>query len=399
MTQNKSMDRTPGADQEAEWLEAAPPPLSPAQRQVRQRIVGAVGFVLVGVLITSLLVQRHDREIADPPAPATPTASTTPTPPPRATSTAAKPGLGPVVIRNKGDLVAGKLDVDLFALSASAVYRVETATGRVTQTPLELGANAEQSSFLAVPGAVIIRPNDSVPGAIIRDDEPASPLRGLLRHAAFVLPGPGGHLWAGSYDRENRMMLSDLRGRPVGPVSPSPTGWAVSDQAGNLLVSDVGGAYESRPSGLRRVTTGQVSAIGSHHYVVVECNEVHTCTSSVLNRATGERRRLGSADTDNTATGIVSPDGHYAVLSRSSVDGDSTLLLQDLRTGSTRSLNTTAPPAFIGPDGVTVWSPDSRHLLLIADGKLAVLDPATAKVTKLDLGLERVISIALRPGS
>lgn len=398
MAQTEPMDARRGEDHEPEWLEAAPAPLTPAQRQLRRRILGAVGLVMVGVLITSILVQRHAQEVAKPPAPATPTAGATPTPRPRTLPTAPTTGSDPVVIRRSTAVVDEAVGFDLFALSGTSVYRIEAGTGRVTQTRIELGADAAQSSFLVVPGGVIVRPGDSVPGVMVRDGEAAQPLRGLLRQASFVLPGPDGRVWTGSYDQERRVMLSDLRGRAVGPVSPSPVGWAVSDQAGNLLVTDVGGTYESRPSGMRRVTTGQVAAVGPHHYIVVECDEVHACSSLVLDRATGEKRRLGTADTGNAATGIVSPDGRYAVLTRWAADGGATVQLQDLRTGRTRGLAEASPLSFDGTDGTAVWSPDSRHLFLAVEGHLAVVDPATARVTKPNLGLSGVTSIALRPG-
>ena len=398
MAQTEPMDARRGEDHEPEWLEAAPAPLTPAQRQLRRRILGAVGVVMVGVLITSILVQRHAQEVAKPPAPASPTAGATPTPRPRTLPTAPVTGADPVVIRRSTTVVDEAVEFDLFALSGTSVYRIEAGTGRVTQTRIELGADAAQSSFLPVPGGVIVRPGDSVPGVMVRDGEAAQPLRGLLRQASFVLPGPDGRVWTGSYDQERRVMLSDLRGRAVGPVSPSPVGWAVSDQAGNLLVTDVGGTYESRPSGMRRVTTGQVAAVGPHHYVVVECDEVHACSSLVLDRATGEKRRLGTADTGNAATGIVSPDGRYAVLTRWASDGGATVQLQDLRTGRTRGLADASPLSFDGTDGTAVWSPDSRHLFLAVEGHLAVVDPATARVTKPNLGLSGVTSIALRPG-
>lgn len=400
MKQNGPMDRTPGENQEPEWLEAAPSPLSPAQRELRRRILGAVGLVMVGVLITSILVQRHEQEVSKPPAPTTPTAGSTPTPTPRTRSDPTAPASGstPVVLRRSTKVLDDPVDFDLFALSGSSVYRIEAVSGKVTRTTIELRSDAAQSSFLALPGAVIVRPGDSVPGVLVRDGRAAQPLQGLLRDASFVLPGPDGLVWTGSYDNERRVMLSDLRGRAVGPVSPSPAGWAVSDHAGNLLVTDVGGTYESRPSGLRRVTTGQVSAVGPHHYLLVECDEVHACSSLVLDRTTGARRRLATVDPDSSATGTVSPDGRYAVLSRWTSDGDTTLRLQDLRTGRTRGLRASSRLSFDGTDGVAVWSPDSRHLFLAVDGHLGVVDPATASLTQPDLGLFGVVSVALRPG-
>lgn len=402
MAQTDPMDLTPGEDREPEWLDAAPAPLTPAQRQLRRRVLTVVGFVMVGVLITSILAQRHDREVSSPPTPTTPTATAQPTPPPRIapTAPAPPPGSDPVVVRRSSQVVDDTSAFDVFALSAAAVYRIEAGTGRVTKTAIELGAGVDQASFLALPGGVIVRPGDSVPGVLVRDGRGAEPLRGLLRRATVALPGPDGHVWAASYDSADPVRLSDLRGRAVGPVSPSPVGWALSDQAGHLLVTDVGGTYESSPSGLRRVTTGQVTAAGAHHYVVVECDEVHRCSTSVLDRRNGSKRRLGPAQTGNTATGIVAPDGRHAVLSRWSSDGTPSLLLQDLRTGRTRGLGSPGSadsPSFVGTDGIVSWTPDSRHLFVVTGGGLAVLDAATARVTKIDLGLSGLVAVAVRP--
>jgi len=352
---------------------------------------------VVLISAVSLVVNRNtaERAVSDPtPAPAP---SSAPASPPSISLTS-RPPRGPVVVSNRGPFVRGLDDV-LFARSADTVYRVELATGRVVATPGTEIASSGPTAFVAGDTQVIIRPWDSVPGLLVPDDGRPRELTGLLREGMQALPGPPGQVWISrdiNSARAARMTLIRLSNGTVAS-SVSGAGSFESDGRGGLLLSDVGGVWEASASRLRRITTGVVAAVGPHHYLVVNCDAAHRCTSSLYDRTTRTRRTLGPIDTSAVPQGAISPDGKYVALIKTTAQGNARVDLTDLSTGATIATQPLSTESLYAVSNMLIWSPDSHYLFAIRDGGLMLINSRTGETTTPDLPLHDILQLTLRP--
>lgn len=73
---------------------------------------------------------------------------------------------------------------------------------------------------------------------------------------------------------------------------PGELGTLQSDGAGYLVSATAGGVYQYRPSGPRRLTSGELIAAGARHLLVWDCDERARCDPYRVTRADGSRARL-----------------------------------------------------------------------------------------------------------
>ncbi|MBA3529460.1 MAG: hypothetical protein H0T91_09175 [Propionibacteriaceae bacterium] len=315
-----------------------------------------------------------------------------PTPPPAAP---------PVIIDDLGHpLLPGAATWELFARAEGSVIRIELSTGRVTQTSVpELDA-ARPVSFLVGPRQAIIRPRNQTAGVLVPDGRSVRTLPAALDGSGPALPAANPeHLWiAHDTATSSSMTLFDFDGLPVGGSVAIPSHGSVSsDGAGYVLVKDTGGVYEARPDGLQRVTTGVVDASGPRKYLVVECDVKHDCATVVIQRGSGRRRTLPLTLDPSSTVGTISPDGAVAARITPGRHADPTLHLLNLNSGRDTPVPLLLDPA-LSQEGGIVWSPDSRWLFVVAQGRIVVIERRTGQITTLGTSLPTVHQIALRVG-
>ena len=173
------------------------------------------------------------------------------------------------------------------------------------------------------------------------------------------------------------------------------SGYLTSDGAGGLLLNDVGGVWEARPDGLRRVTRGGVMAVGRRHYLVVDCDERHSCHSWLYDRRHRTQRRLAIPYPGGWYDGALSPDGHYVAFTRfEGESGRATLEVVDLRTSRTLVRTDGPDPGVSQSD--RLWSPDGRWLAGVVDGRLALIDLRTGRRTTPSLPLSSLVQLTGR---
>ena len=346
-----------------------------------------VGVVAALVVVPSL-VQRGTAPA--PHAPERPVGTPVP-----ASSTTTVPDLGPAIL--------GVTDPwELFALGDNSVTQIQFAAGRIATTyfpPLQ----STGPVFLVV-GAegAVVKPLDGVPGYLVPDTGPVRTLPGLLSRAGPALSSSEtNQVWVGPDDNGPPVMtLTDLTGSRVLATASLPAGaetvTAADDGAGYPLVRGVGGSYVVRPGGPQRVTTGQVGAVGPSGWLAEECDEQGRCTTVDIDRATGARRVLPIRLDGNGPPGVLSPEGTMAAFVASAQDGETTLHVADLVTGSDHEVD--VHPAR-GAGRTVIWSPDGQWLLVVDDtGHLHAVEPRTREVIELPGPVPMVRQLAIRTG-
>jgi hypothetical protein len=294
------------------------------------------------------------------------------------------------------DVPAG---LTLFARGADMVLRIQLSTGRITNTELPPLSSGGPTAFVAGADSVLVRPQDPVTGYRLIDGRPPVALDDQLITPGVVLPGPDSHhIWVQNVEGTS-MRLVDFSGHPTGASVRVPVmaDSAQSDGRGYLLFYDVGGVYEAGPSGAHRITTGSVLATGPTRFLVSECDDVHRCSTYVIDRTTGERRDIGRRLDLGYATGSISPDGSTAAILNFGPSSAGALQFVNLNTGavttSTVALGENNPDSGYSQ---LAWSPDSRWLFSSVSSTLVVLDRA-GKVHPLGVRLPPVTQLAVRP--
>jgi hypothetical protein len=265
--------------------------------------------------------------------------------------------------------------------------------------PEMTGANR---TYLVVgPDRAIVHPVGLVPGSVVPDGKPAVALPPALDQAFAVLPGPDpSHVWAETRaGTGSALSLLTLDGRSAGTQLAIPKDAAVqaSDRAGDVLISGTGGTYDSRPDGLRRVTSATLLAAGPTRWLTQECDASYRCAATVTDRGAGQRRSLAtSLDGYQQDPGAISPDGRTAALPQPNGQGSLNLHLLDLASGALRVTGVTTSPDRTGGARSLVWSPDSRWLFVAdGDGRLVALS-STGQVVRFDVPPGAIDQIALR---
>jgi hypothetical protein len=335
--------------------------------------------------------------------------STAPTPPPTSqatpqTSTPATPvpaGPAPSVTNLGRPLLGATTGWELLARGDKVLLRIEPAAGRITRTAVPALLSGGPVYLLAGEDQVLIRPLDNVPGYLVPDGRPARELPSPLAHDGPVYPGPTpNQMWARpSDDHQPVMVLTNLDGSRLAGSFPIPAENvsydAVADGAGYLLFPGIGGLYNARPDGLRRISTGSLVAVGPTGWLVVECDDRHLCQPVLIGRSDGSRRVVNAAIEGRDQRGVISPDGRTAAMLTSAPSGGIGLQLLDLATGRRQVLNVSVNQSYTG---AITFSPDSNWLFAVtADGALAVIDRKTGAVSDLGVPLPALSQLAVRP--
>ena len=151
---------------------------------------------------------------------------------------------------------------ELFGRGDGVLVRIQPAAGQITRTTIPGLLSGGPVFMLAGSDRVVIRPLDNVPGYLVADGKPARQLAPLLNQGP-ILPGPApNQMWVQpTDDHEPVMALTTLAGVRLAtfiriPLDSSAYD-ATPDGAGYLLFSGIGGVYDARPEGLRRISTGR----------------------------------------------------------------------------------------------------------------------------------------------
>lgn len=387
-------DMGPG---EVEWLDLGPadrPPGADARGR-RRRWPG--WYVLAAVVVAAALLVvaiRHGGSH--------PTAAPKHTPSPQLSVSAARPAAQPppVVVADVGHPL---LDVpgnwELVARGVGVLIRIQLARGRIIRTNAPAVATGGPISMVPGPDRVIVQPLDGVPGYEVRDGRPAQALPAAFGLNGLAYPGPDpAHLWLPT-DDDRQMVLFGFDGRRAGPSLSVPVGSpaVASDDSGYLLFYGTGGAYDVQPSGIHRITTGELMAVGPTRWLTNECDQHFHCSTVVIDRRTGARRTISGRIDANGGLGAISPDGSTAALFALDSGTAPTLRVLNLATGVSRATDVSFDPDDAFGTGSLVWSPDSRWLFAAgADGHVAVINPATARSSALAARLPAVSQLALR---
>jgi hypothetical protein len=322
------------------------------------------------------------------------------------TTAVASPGLTVAertVVRGDGPLLASLTHTELIASGLDAVVRIDLDHGTVTRTRVTTIGSTGPTFMIAGSRSVLLRPMDNVTGYLVPDDGSPQRLKGLLGNGTVsAYPGPTpGLVW---------LELTDDRGNPAGltlasfeaDVAPTSTPilpilipnlrtWG-PDGAGEVVVVGVGGAYVTGPTGLTRVTTGDVVAAGPTTWLVRECDDHHACTIATIDRRTGAHAVVKVdflADDPDPVKGVVSPDGATAAILHT---GTGELDVVDLASGAQRNVAAVAkrvPP---------VWSLDSHFLFYVLDTYTISVFDRTSGITKgLYVEDQLINALAVRP--
>lgn len=318
---------------------------------------------------------------------------------PSATSRGAPVPTTPVVTDLGRPLFGIEAGWQLYGRGPGVVVRLDLARGRITTTAVPALLSSGPVSFLAGPDRVVVRPLDAVPGYVVPDGGPAVKATNDFDRGGPMLPGPDpASVWVS--DEEGRaVFLIRFDGRRTGvalAVPPGVRGFAEPDGAGYPLVAATGGVYSLRPGGVRRITTGELVAVGPAHWLVRECDARLRCGTVLIEQRTGARRAVRPG-LDETAVGdgLISPDGTMAAV-RVTAPGDvPRVRLLDLRSGRAVALDLPADPAPLTQR--LVWSPDGRWLFVAAEGHLHAVEAETARIRGLGVALPETDQLALRP--
>jgi hypothetical protein len=366
----------------------------------RRLILPAV--VVCAVVAAVVAYTRTDHPSAGPSRPSpTPAAPTTPTAPTTATAlpSITAPIMSPGTVSVGGPLLGVTDRWEVFALSATALIRIEPAAGRITQTPVPRLTSDGLVSLVPTDRGAVILPADRVAGYLVPDGQPAMPLTGLLTDGGRALPGPRpGTLWIEMGG--GILQLVDTAGRRLHDrltVPEAIQAYPVADGSGYVLAVGIGGTYSVRATGIHRISTGNLLAVGLTGWMTIDCDDRAECATVVTDSRTGTTRRVPDWNGMNiVSAGAISPDGRSAAFIDPS-SGRPEVDVLDLATGQVRTAAVDLERDYDIDTGL-VWTPDSRWLLYPDPfGNIQALDPRTAQSTTLLAGLFRIIQIALRP--
>lgn len=354
--------------------------------------------VLVGVFVVNA---QHARNAAAGPSP-TPASSSRPpaaSPTPSASPLPSPSASAPFFVNLGHPLLQTTAGWELVARGSGQVVRIDPAGGHVAITPVPAINSSAPVSFVAGRGWIMVRSLDAVPGYLIPDGQPARELTHTLAEGP-VLPGPDGTgVWTGVQDAPGvPLTLVDTDGRPLGPRIALPAdayGVVQPDGTGYAVFNGIGGSWSARPDGIRRISTGRLVAVGPTRWLVVECDDKHSCQTVAIDRSTGARHTISGIDPQtNGPLGVVSPDGTKVALALRAAQDPPSLHVIDLRSGADQTYNV-AVSAFDG--SALVWSPDSAWLIVAeGNGRLDAMSANGSEGVRLDLGLPPMTQVTVR---
>jgi hypothetical protein len=367
----------------------------PKRSLLRSRWLLVAAALVAVVLIVRLDQRAPSSQVTPPPSPTT-QPTTEPTEPVATVATGS-----PQVTEAGHRLLGVTGDWDLFARGPGEVVRIQVALGRITRTPVPALQSSGPVSLIAGAGGVVVRPLDFVPGYLVPDGGPTRPLADGLSQGGEIFPGPASNqLWAQSGQDGSTLLLVALDGSRIGPSLrlPATTPWQLMpDGAGYVIARGVGGDYDARPDGLRRITPGSVVAVGPTGWLALECDDRARCGLVSVDRATGSRRPVAGTSADlSVPVGTLSPNGSFAAVLRQRGGSEPPAVhLIDLASGKKHEIEVSADPNAYGTSGM-VWSPDSRWLFLVTDNRLVAVDPRTRVVHELGVNLPPIAQVTIR---
>ncbi len=403
-----------GGDQDrrtpVEWVGFEVPPEPPPDdlttrtgRPGRWYVAGAAAVVALLGLVAVVHAQRGANHPEAAPVSGTSTSAgqpSSPVPFPPASDPATV--TVPVVADRGHALLSVPAGWQLFGQGASGVVRVQLAQGVVTTTAVPTHDNASGAqSFVVGPTSALVRPYNGLEGYLVPDGQPAQAAGTGPLDVGGAIPGPDStHFWTIS-SAGTQATLVDFAGHNAGLVMPVPAdAEVVSDGSGYLMFSATSGEYDLRPSGVSRITTGQVLAAGPTGWLISECDAQYRCATYDVAQRTGVRRAITGvrADAIYGGSGVVSPDGDTAAVLETGTGGPPSMHLIDLVSGRDRDTNLGLDETDVSVFPTAVWSPDSRWLFVAAQPqRLVAYDVSTGQVS--DLGVDAHISqVALRVG-
>lgn len=407
--------RPPGSD--VEWLDVGPPDRDdpalggtqrPQRRPTRRvALLAALCAVVLAAGVATAIVassggHRHHSAAAATGS-ARPSATDSSASGLEVTATAV-PRTGPPSVTTIGHPLLGITDSwELFARGDTALVRVQLAAGRVTVTPTPTLGTGGSVAFLLTRGAAFALPSDFVPGYSVANGAAATLLPGGLANGGYVFPGPAdGQFWqqVTSQDTTSAFELVDAAGHDLHRAITLPqtvTGPAMADGSGYLIVQGVSGSYDARPGSLRRITTGEVTAVGPAEWLAEECDDVGKCSNVVVDKATWQRQVVGPTIAPTAlASGVITADGSLAAVARAASNRRFAVDLIEIATGAEHTV-AGIPDAVFG-DQTMAWSPDGRWLFLIGgDQSIEVIDSLTRQHSGLGVRLPPVTQLAIRP--
>lgn len=371
----------------------------PASRGPWQRLTTWLPLLLIAALITVAVTVLDGSSSEDEPA-AQPGDRTSARASPL-TTTPVVPTRSVIVNDTDESILGVSAGWELFVRGGNDLVRIELAEGRVTRTALPTLTSGGPVSLVVGPERAMIRPFDHGDGYVVADGEPARTLPSALNRGGPVFRGPRpGTVWTMPNPSKavlRRMDNGAAAGRSVSlPASSHPLG---PDRRGNLVVSSTGGAYLTRPDGLDRITTGEVLAVGSTHFLVRECDERARCADVLVNRADGSRRVLiENAGNRYQPQGLIAPDGSVAALPQRRVAGEDGIRLVELASGATTTIDVSGSSGPRAYRHKMTWSPDGTWLFVNAGaGRVVAINANTHEVRTLGVELASVSQLAVRP--
>jgi hypothetical protein len=410
------MGRDDAYADDIDWLDVDSADATGATRPPRRPwprwLIVVIAVAAVALMVRVLNIEHRDPSAARPGPPASSSqpapsraASSARLPPQLSTVVPVQPQQAPSVTRLGHPLLRTTAGWELFGRGPGVLVRIEPAAGRITETPLPPLQSSGPVSLLAGSDRVIVRPLDNVPGLVVPDGRPAAQLPQLLNVAGPVFPGPSpDQLWVEPADDHQPVMaLVSASGRRLADVVPIPDGSgsmeAVADGAGYLLYPGIGGLYDARPDGVRRISTGVLVAVGPTGWLTIECDEHYRCATVLIGRVDGLRRTVLDGVVSRDWGGVISPDGSTAAVVTTGPTGAPGLALVDIahhRLLRIRGVALTQETM----TGAMVFSPDSRWLIVVtADGTVSVVDARTAAVRPLGISLPTLNQLVVRPAS
>jgi hypothetical protein len=402
------MGRDDAYADDIDWLDvgsedgATRPPRRPWPKWLTLAVTGTA----VAVVVAVLNVERRD-PVASSARPTPSISSSQPassTPPAASAAVPARPSLPAVSVTTLGHPLLGvTAGWELFGRGPGWLVRIQPAAGRITRTAVPDLQSGGPVYLVAGSDRVVVRPLDNVAGYVVPDGRPAKPMSPGLNLDGPVFPGPSpDQMWVRPADDHQPVMaLATLDGRRLADFVPVPVGSssleASADGAGYLLYPGIGGVYDARPGGLRRISTGALVAVGPTGWLAVECDERYRCQTVLISRANGLRRTVSDGELSRDGRGVISPDGSTAAVMTSGPNGVVGLAVIDL--ASNRVLR--IPGIAVSQetmDGAVVFSPDSKLLFVVtADGAVSVINPRTAAVSPLGISLPTLSQLVVRP--
>ena len=397
------MGRDDAHSEDIAWLDLGSEPAEPAPPRLPwpRWFTLAVALAVVAAGVAALNHERSGRPAAAR-VTATPTTSASVSRSAPTTSAAARVPVLPVVSvsRLSHPLLGATAGWELFGRGEGVLVRIQPAAGRITRTMIPDLQTSGPMYLVAGSDQVLIRPLDNEPSYLVPDGKPARQLAASPDQSGPVFPGPASNqMWAGD-DNDTRMALENLAGARLAGSIPIPQGGsyfsATPDGVGYLLLPGVGGVYDSRPSGLRRITTGALLAVGPTGWLVTECDEQDDCHTVLVGRLDGSRRVLNPASLGRDLRGVIAPDGSTAAMVTAGQDGTMGLCLLDLASGRRRVLDVALGQESF--DGGVFFSPDGSWLFAVTSAQtVAVINSRTGAVGTLGIPLPPLTQLILRP--